>query len=31
MGRDLQWIRVTGTVVGCLAGRLIYTVAKLLG
>ena len=31
VGRDLQWIRVNGTVVGGLAGLLIYTVAQLLG
>jgi uncharacterized membrane-anchored protein YjiN (DUF445 family) len=30
VGRDLQWIRVNGTVVGGLAGLLIYTVAQLL-
>ena len=28
---DLQWIRVNGTVVGGLAGLVIYTVAQLLG
>jgi uncharacterized membrane-anchored protein YjiN (DUF445 family) len=31
VGRDLQWIRVNGTVVGGLAGLLIYTVAQILG
>jgi uncharacterized membrane-anchored protein YjiN (DUF445 family) len=31
VGRDLQWIRVNGTVVGGLAGLLIYTVGQLLG
>ncbi|WP_448625599.1 DUF445 domain-containing protein [Geodermatophilus sp. URMC 64] len=31
VGRDLQWIRVNGTVVGGLAGLLIYTVAQLIG
>ncbi|MFD2091713.1 DUF445 domain-containing protein [Blastococcus deserti] len=31
VGRDLQWIRVNGTVVGGLAGLVIYTVAQLLG
>jgi len=31
VGRDLQWIRVNGTVVGGLAGRVIYTVAQLIG
>ncbi len=30
VGRDLQWIRVNGTVVGGLAGLLIYTVAQLV-
>jgi uncharacterized membrane-anchored protein YjiN (DUF445 family) len=30
VGRDLQWIRVNGTVVGGLAGLLIYTLAQLL-
>jgi uncharacterized membrane-anchored protein YjiN (DUF445 family) len=30
VGRDLQWIRVNGTVVGGLAGLLIYTIAQLL-
>ena len=29
VGRDLQWIRVNGTVVGGLAGLVIYTVAQL--
>ncbi|KQS60453.1 hypothetical protein ASG36_05890 [Geodermatophilus sp. Leaf369] len=31
VGRDLQWIRVNGTVVGGLAGLVIYSVAQLLG
>jgi len=31
VGRDLQFIRVNGTVVGGLAGLLIYTVAQLIG
>ncbi|MGY1806162.1 DUF445 domain-containing protein [Blastococcus sp. SYSU D00669] len=31
VGRDLQWIRVNGTVVGGLAGLLIYTTAQLIG
>jgi len=30
VGRDLQWIRVNGTVVGGLAGLVIYTIAQLL-
>ncbi|HVI38374.1 MAG TPA: DUF445 family protein, partial [Gaiellales bacterium] len=30
VGRDLQWIRVNGTVVGGLAGLAIYTIAQLL-
>ena len=30
VGRDLQWIRVNGTVVGGLAGLVIYIVAQLL-
>ena len=30
VGRDLQWIRVTGTVVGGLAGLVIYTIGQLL-
>jgi uncharacterized membrane-anchored protein YjiN (DUF445 family) len=30
VGRDLQWIRVNGTVVGGLAGLLIYTIGQLL-
>jgi uncharacterized membrane-anchored protein YjiN (DUF445 family) len=29
VGRDLQFIRINGTVVGALAGLLIYTVAQL--
>jgi uncharacterized membrane-anchored protein YjiN (DUF445 family) len=31
VGRDLQWIRVNGTVVGGLAGLVIYTVGQLIG
>ncbi|TFV49411.1 DUF445 domain-containing protein [Blastococcus sp. TF02A-35] len=31
VGRDLQWIRVNGTVVGGLAGLVIYTLAQLIG
>ena len=30
VGRDLQFIRVNGTIVGGLAGLLIYTVSVLL-
>jgi uncharacterized membrane-anchored protein YjiN (DUF445 family) len=30
VGRDLQFIRINGTVVGSLAGLLIYTVAQLI-
>jgi uncharacterized membrane-anchored protein YjiN (DUF445 family) len=31
VGRDLQFIRINGTVVGALAGLLIYTFAQLIG
>lgn len=31
IGRDLQFIRINGTVVGSLAGLLIYTVSRWLG
>ncbi len=31
VGRDLQFIRINGTVVGALAGLLIYTVARAAG
>ena len=31
VGRDLQFIRINGTVVGALAGLLIYTVSRLAG
>jgi uncharacterized membrane-anchored protein YjiN (DUF445 family) len=31
IGRDLQFIRINGTVVGALAGLLIHTVARALG
>ena len=30
VGRDLQFIRINGTVVGSLAGLAIYTIAQLL-
>ena len=30
VGRDLQWIRINGTVVGSLAGLLIYAISQLL-
>jgi uncharacterized membrane-anchored protein YjiN (DUF445 family) len=30
VGRDLQFIRINGTVVGALAGLLIYTAAQLI-
>jgi len=30
VGRDLQFIRINGTVVGALAGLAIYTVAQLV-
>jgi uncharacterized membrane-anchored protein YjiN (DUF445 family) len=30
VGRDLQFIRINGTVVGALAGLIIYTIAKFL-
>jgi uncharacterized membrane-anchored protein YjiN (DUF445 family) len=30
VGRDLQWIRVNGTVVGGLAGLVIYTIAQFI-
>lgn len=30
VGRDLQFIRINGTVVGALAGLVIYSVAQLL-
>jgi uncharacterized membrane-anchored protein YjiN (DUF445 family) len=30
VGRDLQFIRINGTIVGALAGLLIHTVAVLL-
>jgi uncharacterized membrane-anchored protein YjiN (DUF445 family) len=30
VGRDLQFIRINGTVVGSLAGLAIFTVATLL-
>ncbi|MFI9200099.1 DUF445 domain-containing protein [Streptomyces sp. NPDC053048] len=31
IGRDLQFIRINGTVVGALAGLVIYTASRLLG
>ncbi|WP_372407898.1 DUF445 domain-containing protein [Streptomyces luteireticuli] len=31
IGRDLQFIRINGTVVGALAGLLIYTASRLVG
>ncbi|MBL3666784.1 DUF445 domain-containing protein [Streptomyces sp. M2CJ-2] len=31
IGRDLQFIRINGTVVGSLAGLVIYTVARVVG
>jgi len=31
VGRDLQWIRVNGTVVGGLAGLVIYSIGQALG
>jgi uncharacterized membrane-anchored protein YjiN (DUF445 family) len=30
VGRDLQFIRINGTVVGALAGLLIYALSQLL-
>ncbi|MBV8235612.1 MAG: DUF445 family protein, partial [Acidimicrobiia bacterium] len=30
LGRDLQWIRINGTVVGGLAGLVIHAVAQAL-
>jgi uncharacterized membrane-anchored protein YjiN (DUF445 family) len=30
IGRDLQFIRINGTVVGSLAGLIIYSIAQLL-
>jgi uncharacterized membrane-anchored protein YjiN (DUF445 family) len=30
VGRDLQFIRINGTLVGGLAGLVIYTVTRLL-
>ena len=30
VGRDLQFIRINGTVVGALAGLVIYSVSQLL-
>ena len=30
VGKDLQFIRINGTVVGSLAGLLIFTVAHLI-
>ena len=31
VGRDLQYIRINGTVVGGLVGLLIYTASRLIG
>jgi uncharacterized membrane-anchored protein YjiN (DUF445 family) len=31
LGRDLQWIRINGTVVGGLAGLVIHAIAQVLG
>ena len=31
LGRDLQWIRINGTVVGGLAGFVIHTIAQIAG
>lgn len=31
IGRDLQFIRINGTVVGALAGLLIYSASKAFG
>ncbi|AEM87566.1 protein of unknown function DUF445 [Streptomyces violaceusniger Tu 4113] len=31
IGRDLQFIRINGTVVGALAGLVIYTVSRVMG
>lgn len=31
VGRDLQFIRINGTVIGALAGLLIYSIAQLVG
>ena len=31
VGRDLQFVRINGTVVGALAGVVIYTIGQLLG
>ncbi len=30
IGRDLQFIRINGTLVGALAGLLIYTISRLV-
>jgi uncharacterized membrane-anchored protein YjiN (DUF445 family) len=30
IGRDLQYIRINGTLVGALAGLLIYTISLLM-
>jgi uncharacterized membrane-anchored protein YjiN (DUF445 family) len=30
IGRDLQFIRINGPVVGALAGLVIYTIAQIL-
>lgn len=31
VGRDLQFIRINGTVIGALAGLVIYTISQLIG
>jgi len=31
VGRDLQFVRINGTVVGALDGVVIYTIGQLLG
>ena len=31
VGRDLQWVRINGTLVGGLVGLVLYTLIKLLG
>ncbi len=31
VGRDLQWVRINGTLVGGLVGLTIYTLSKILG
>ena len=31
IGKDLQFVRINGTVVGALVGLVIYTVGQLIG